>query len=273
MRIPAASVPVFCLAVCLMAAPVAAQDVAKPMSERATGENYHVEIGGMLWNPSPDISISSEALGIIGSRIDFVEDLGIEKSLFTQMRVVLRPTTRAKFRFEYTPITYTVPSATLRRTIVFNGISYPIALPISTEMKWKAYRFGFEYDFIYRDRGFFGFLVDAKYTDVQATLSNIIDTEFVHARAPIPTVGLIGRAYPAVNISITGEFSLFKLPNSIDEDYSGNFYDFDVYGTVNFTDHFGAQGGYRSFDVFYHVNEDEGNLKLKGLYFGGLVRF
>src|SRR6476660_5425554 len=155
MRIPAASVRVICLVVCLLAAPAAAQDSVKPMSERATGENYHVEIGGMFWNPTPDISISSEALGIIGSKIDFVKDLGIEKSLFLQSRIVLRPTTRAKFRFEYTPISYTVPSGTLHRTIVFNGISYPIALPITTELKWKAYRFGFEYDFIYRDRGFF----------------------------------------------------------------------------------------------------------------------
>ena len=54
---------------------------------------------------------------------------------------------------------------------------------------------------------------------------------------------------------------------------AAKYYDFDLYGTVNFTDHFGAQGGYRSFDVFYNVDEDEGDLKLKGLYFGGVVRF
>ena len=100
-----------------------------------------------------------------------------------------------------------------------------------------------------------------------------LDTEFVHARAPIPAIGFIGRGYVAPNISITGEFSFFKLPDSIDEDYKAKYYDFDLYGTVNFTDHFGAQGGYRSFDVFYHVDEDEGDLRLRGLYFGGVVRF
>ena len=55
------------------------------------------------------------------------------------------------------------------------------------------------------------------------------------------------------NISITGEFSGFKLPESIDEDYRAKYYDFDLYGTVNFTDHFGAQVGYRSLVVFYKV--------------------
>ena len=272
MRTSAAAIPVICLALGLMAAPAAAQYGARPLSDRATGENYHVEIGGYLWPPSPEIAITSESLGIIGSRIDFVNDLGIDRSTFKQLKVVLRPSTRAKFRFEYTPMTYTAQS-TIRRPLVFNGILYPVSLPVATELKWNAYRFGFEYDFLYRDRGFVGLLLEAKYTDVEATLTNVIDTEFVHARAPIPAVGGIGRAYVAPNISITGEFSFFKLPDSVDKNYSGKYYDFDLYGTVNFTDNFGAQAGYRSFDVFYRVDEDEGDLVLKGLYFGGVVRF
>ena len=44
-------------------------------------------------------------------------------------------------------------------------------------------------------------------------------------------------------------------------------------GTVNFTDNFGAQGGYRSFDVIYKVDNDNGDLQVKGLYFGGVARF
>ena len=51
------------------------------------------------------------------------------------------------------------------------------------------------------------------------------------------------------------------------------YYDFDLYGTVNFTNNVGAQVGYRSFDVLYKIEQDEGNLQLKGLYFGGVVRF
>ena len=55
-------------------------------------------------------------------------------------------------------------------------------------------------------------MLEAKYTDVQASLTNILDSEFVHARAPIPAIGFIGRGYVAPNISITGEFTFFKLP-------------------------------------------------------------
>ena len=73
--------------------------------------------------------------------------------------------------------------------------------------------------------------------------------------------------------SITGEFTMFRLPESINEDYGARYYDFDLYGTVNFTDHIGVQAGYRSLTVFYKVETDTGDLKMKGLYFGAALRF
>lgn len=264
------AVVVVCLAALLAAAvPVRAQYAAG--STRATGETYHVEISGSLWNPTPEIFITSESLeGILGTRIDAVEDLGIEKSWFKQLRVVLRPATKHKFRFEYTPIHYEA-SSTLTRNLVFNGIQFPVSLPVDSEITWNAYRFSYEYDFFYRDRGFIGMVLEAKYTDVKAEVQNRIDTEFVRAHAPIPAVGVIGRGYVAPNISITSEFTFFKIPDF--DDFGGKYFDFDLYGTVNFTDNFAAQGGYRSFDVVYRVDRDNGDLQLRGLYFGGTVRF
>ena len=274
MRVP---LSLFCLTM-LAAAPAQAQYPGGGTSGRATGETYRVEIGGYIWNPAPEIIVRSEALtqARLGSTIDFEQDFGIEKKRFNQIKVVLRPATKHKFRFEYTPITYEAPNATLRRTIVFNGQEFNLALPVSASLEWKAYRFGYEWDMIYRDRGFFGILLEAKYTDVQATLAqNALGLEeFARARAPIPAIGAIARVYVVPNISISGEISGFKLPESIDEEYRAHYIDFDLYGSVNFTDHFGAQVGYRSIDVFYFIDdEDEGKLKLKGLYFGGVVRF
>ena len=261
-----------CVCLAFTAAPAAAQYAG--LSDPATGENYHVEIGGYLWSPSPTILITSEALGIAGSEIDFVEDLGVEDKTFRQLKVVLRAARKHKFRFEYTPIAYE-QETTLRRTIIFNGQRYDVALPVESELRWNAMRFGYEWDFIYRDRGFFGLLLDLKYTDVKAELNSLGGalSEFVSAKAPIPAIGAIGRVYPLANVSLTGEFSMFRLPEGIDEDYRGRYYDFDIYGSVNFTDHFGAQLGYRSLSVFYRVETDQGDMKLKGLYFGGVARF
>ena len=258
------------------AVPAEAQYSVKRGGNRATGETYHVEIGGLFWNPQPDVVISSEGLGQNGDPIDFVNTLGITKQTFKQFKVVLRPATKHKFRFEYTPIDYEA-NHVVPVTFVFNGQEFEVGIPVQTDFEWKAYRFGYEWDFLYYDRGFVGVVAEVKYTDVNATLFSpaVGVAQFTEARAPIPAIGFIGRGYVAPNISITGEFTFFKLPEKAltSNDYSAKFYDFDLYGTVNFTDHLGAQLGYRAFDVFYKVEQDTGFMKLKGWYFGGVARF
>ena len=260
----------------LWAAPAEAQYGGRAGSDRATGETYHVEVVGALWNPTPDIVISSEGLGQLGSNIDFVNTLGIEKTRFKQLKVALRPATKHKFRFEYTPISYSAQK-NVNTTFVFNGQRFNVGIPVETEVTWNAFRFGYEWDFVYKDRGFAGLVTEVKYTDITATLvSQAVGAEqFTRAQAPIPAIGGIGRGYIVPNISITGEFTFFKLPDqALDNDkYSGKYYDFDFYGTVNFNDHVGAQLGYRTFNVFYKVERDNGTLDLKGWYFGGVARF
>jgi len=274
---------VFATLLCLLgalcaAAPAQAQYGARrATSNRATGENYHVEAAIEFWNPTPDpIAISSESLGILGTNVDFVNVLGIEQTKFRQFKVALRPATKHKFRFEYTPINYDAQKV-VQASFVFNGQLFQVGVPVTTNLKWNAYRFGYEWDFVYKNRGFAGLLLDLKYTDVSATLTaaSVGAAQFTHARAPIPAIGFIGRGYVTPNISITGEFSAFKLPEKAlnSQDYSGHYYDFDLYGTVNFNDHLGAQLGYRSIDVFYKVKLDNGTMTLKGPYFGGVVRF
>lgn len=259
-------------AVCVAAAaPAEAQ--YRRISDPATGERYNIEVAYGVWNPEPDIVISSESLGIPGTNIDFVNDLGIEKKKFGDFRLVLRPATKHKFRVEFIPMKYEVQDAVLRREIVFNGQKYQAGLPVNAKADWKAWRFGYEYDFIYRDRGFLGVVMEAKYTDVRADLQSPLTTEFARARAPIPALGLIGRGYLARNVSLTGEFTMFRLLNREDDDYKGSYYDFDIYGTINFTNNVGAQAGYRSLDVSYLVDANAGDLKEKGVYFMGVVRF
>jgi hypothetical protein len=268
------SATILCLFAGLVAAtPAEAQYGARPAtSNRATGETYHIELGGTIWNPTPEIVISSESLGILGDNVDFVNTLGLTKTKFKQLKLVLRPATKHKFRIEYTPITYTAQT-TLATTFVFNGQSYSVGLPVTSELKWKAYRFGYEWDFLYKNRGFAGLLLETKYTDITATLTAPLHTEFTHARGPIPAIGFIARGYVVPNISITGEISGFPEIGTTGNRYRAKYYDFDLYGTVNLSDHFGGQVGYRSLDVLYKVNKDSGTMKLKGLYFGAVTRF
>lgn len=259
----------------LTAAPAAAQSGRFSQSDPATGERYNIELSGGFWSPSVQAVVASESILIPGTEIDLVNDLGIVDERFPEFRAVLRPARKHKFRIGYVPIKYEA-DATLTRNIVFNGILFPVNIPVRSMLDWKAWRFGYEYDFIYRDRGFLGVILEAKYTDVTVELESPFTLEFTKAKAPIPAIGLIGRGYIFPNVSITGEVTGFKLPGNIadlDEDDTGSYYDFDVYGTLNFTNNVGVVAGYRRLNVDYRIDFDYGDLELKGFYLQGVVRF
>jgi len=253
------------------AVPAAAQYGARrPDSGGAVGETYHVEFSGGFWNPTPSILVSSEQFGIIGSQIDGVSDLGFEKSKFTGFSVVLRPATKHKFRVQYTPIQYSA-EAVFTRPITFNGIRYDIGIPVSSELKWHVWRLGYEWDFVRTDRGFAGLLLDLKMIDTEVTLESLVANEFVRVQAPIPGIGGIGRYYFVPNVAATFELSWLHV-GEIDG-HSATYIDWDLYGTVNFTENVGAQAGYRSMDVNYTIERDFGDLVLRGFYVNGVVRF
>jgi hypothetical protein len=249
-----------------------AQFQPRPLADPATGERYHIEAAAGFWFPSADITVASQALGIVGSTVYFKKDLGLTDQYFPEVHLELRPASRHKFRLQYIPIKYE-QSGVLTREIVFNGQLYRVGLPVNSTLDWKAYRFGYEYDFISRDRGFGGFVLDFKYTDVTATLASPLVNEFTKAKAPIPAIGGIARFYPVPNISITGEVTGFSLPERAIKDKNGHYLDVNVYGTLNFTNYVGVQVGYRSLDVGYLIDTDTGSFTLRGVFFGIVARY
>lgn len=257
-------------ALAVAASPAAAQYGARPDSNRPMGETYHVEAAFGFWNPTPSILVSSEQFGIIGSEIDGVADLGFQKSRFTGFNVVLRPATKHKFRVQYTPIKYSAETVFQRR-IVFNGIEYRVGLPVASELKWHVWRLGYEWDFVYTDRGFAGLLVDLKMINTEVKLESLLANEFVRVQAPIPGIGGIGRFYVLPNVAATFELSALHVPDI--DGHKATYIDWDLYGTVNFSDNVGAQAGYRSLDVNYTIEKDFGDMVLRGLYVNGVVRF
>ena len=244
----------------------------RPPTSAATGETYNVEFSVGMWNPTPDIVIRSGELTAFGTEIDAVNDLGFARKKLPDIHLILRPAKKHKFRFEYIPIRYDA-EAVLTRTITFRGVTYSLGIPVTSSLEWKAYHFGYEYDFVYRSHGFVGLVAEVKYTKVQASVASQDESAAMQQTAPIPAIGGIARAYLTDSVSITGELTGFKLPESVSADTRGRDVDFDIYGTANFTNNVGVQVGYRSLDTMYQVSQDSGTLKLRGLYVRGVVRF
>jgi len=276
MRTQSSSTFLAAIFLAVLASPGYAQYGAQPIRPAVpAGEDYHVEVSAGLWNPTPNVVISSGALGRIGSEIDFVNDLGIQKKQFGDLRITLKASRKSKFRIAYTPLSYTA-STVLTRTIEFNAQAFRVSAPVDSELKWKQWRFGYEHDFVSRERGFAGLLLDVRYTDVEATLSSVFlgsrFSEFTRAKGPIPSIGGIGRVYATPNVAVTFELSALKVPK-IQDKYEATYIDWDLNGVFNLHKNVGAQVGFRSLDVNYLFDLDTGDMTMRGLYFAGVVRF
>lgn len=258
-------------ALLLSATPAAAQVSERESSRRPLGSDFKVEFSGTLWNPTLAGVISSEQFGIIGDQIDFTNDLGYEQTRFGDMRLVLRPGRKTKFRVQYTPIAYEA-STEFKRDIVFNGIKFPVAIPVESRFEWKVLRLGFEYDIVSNDRGFVGLLLEGRYTQFKSELSSVLADEFSIVKVPLPAIGAVGRVYVIPEVSVDFEVSAFKLPD-VDPDYQANYYDWNLHGTFNFNDYVGVQVGWRRITTFIDVEQDTGDLKFQGLWFGAAVRY
>jgi len=270
--------------IALMPAPASAQRATfqQPMQDdnRAIGEKYHVEASISFWNSNVGGIVASEQFGYVGSKIDFVNDLGFVQTRFRDLRFVLRPAKKHKFRIQYTPIDY-VGDTSFKRDITFNGVVFPLAVPVQSELGWKVLRLGYEYDFVYLPRGFVGFLLDARYTKFTATLSSPIPCaanttgpckQFLLANAPLPAIGIVGRGYVTKEVALNFELSGLKLPN-VDPKYAANYSDWNISGTVNLTNNVGIEVGWRRISTFLSIERDLGDVKFQGMWFGAAVRY
>jgi hypothetical protein len=237
------------------------------------GEDFHLELGAMFWQPTPQLIIGTDALDALGSHeVDFVREFAVDNKRFTEFRAVVHAARKHKFRFSYIPVHYE-QDAVLQRRVTFGGRTFDIGLPANADLKWDLWRFGYEWDFVSRSRGLVGLITELKYNKVSANITSPIGNAAAEEKAPVPTLGLIGRGYLQQNLSVTAEFTAFKVPEGISDTFVAKFYDFDLYATGSLSRNLAVQGGYRRVSANYIVDDNTGDLKLKGLYFGGLIRF
>ena len=236
---------------------------------RADAQEHVAEVGIMLWKPSPKLVLSTDTLSEFSvDEVDFVEEFGIEDKWFPEFRATIGR--NHKFRFSYVKFSYEA-DATIQRTFTFQGRRFTVGAPATTDIEWDLWKFGYEWDFVSNNEGFVGVFTDLKLNQVEA----LVDSPALRAAAttdvtaPVPTVGIIGRGYLARGAAITAEFSGLKWSN---DEFDVKFFDFDIYGTIG-GPNAGAQIGYRSVIADYLVDEDVGDLKMQGMYFGGYVRF
>jgi hypothetical protein len=201
--------------------------------------------------------------------VDFVQEFAIENTSFPEFRASIGRS--HKLRVSHVTFKYDA-EATIQRTIVFQGRTFTLGVPATTDIDWDLWTFGYEWDFVSNRGGFLGVVADLKYNKMVASIESpaLVSAAAVDVKAPIPTLGVIGRGYLGQGGSITVEFTGLRLTR---DTFEGKFNDFDIYGTLHLGRHLGVHAGIRSEDVHYLVDDDIGELKMKGPYFGGALRF
>lgn len=254
------------LSICVLCAFLLGGGHAEAQSNTNIGE-FNI----LFWTPTPELTLQSGAItsatGI--TNIDFVQEFGIENEMFPEIRFSVGRS--HKFRFGYVPVKYEA-DAIIQRTITFQGRTFTVGVPASTEIKWDLWRFGYEWDFVSREQGYFGVVAELKYNKLDASVVSpaLSQTAATEQNAPVPTIGVAGRGYVHPLVAISGEFTGLKI-NS--DEFEASFFDFDINGSVTFGRYIGVQGGYRAVTVDYTIEEDIGDLKLKGPYIGAIVSF
>lgn len=239
----------------------------------APGEDFKVELGAMFWSPTPELAINTDALDVAGiGEVDFVQEFDILEKRFTEFRVTLKPARKHKLRFQYIPFKYDPEVVMLERTITFAGRTFTVGLPADAEVEWKMWRFGYEWDFISRSRGFLGVLAELRRTELSAELSSLVASGAVLAEAPLPSIGIVSRVYPLPDLALNFEFSGFKVPET-DGDYEGTYTDLEVSAMVNISNNLGVSAGWRRLSTDIRIERDFGDLKFSGIWFGGAIRF
>lgn len=268
MRIRIVCTPLACLLIGLstVQAQVRSQDPAP-------GEDFGVELGAALWKPTPVFRVQSGSLvQLVGAETDLAEEFGIEPERFTELHVVLRPARKHKIRFSSIPVEYQA-SATLSRTITIGGRTFAVNVPTAADLTWKMWRIGYEWDLVAGDRGFFGVIAEIRHNAVRAHLENALSSVDLDTTVLVPALGMIARGYPARYLSVTAEFTGFEIPESLSNGFDGKLRDFDVYGTLDLGRHLGVRLGYRAIRAEYLGDDEAGDLRLKGTYLCGVVRF
>ena len=103
-----------------------------------------------------------------------------------------------------------------------------------------------------------------------ATVRSVGRSDWAGSKAAVPTVGIIGRQYLHRNVAISGELSGLKVPANA---FNVSFWDFDIAATASVSRHFGVEGGYRAVTANYAIDEDSGDLKMRGIYAALVSRF
>lgn len=211
------------------------------------------------WFSNLDSNIQASSGAIIGTEVDFVDDLGLDDAQgFAEGRITLELGPH-KLRYGYLPMSWD-GTKTLATNITFAGQTFTAATTTQSEIDVAYHRLGYQFDIFDLLNNSVGLIVEIKYFDTKATVQDSTGVINVAESfdAPIPAVGVAAQAGLPFLFSVSGELTGFTL--------GSNAYVVDLEAMVNLTPapFVKLSGGYRYFQLHLQQSDDKADITLSG---------
>ncbi len=211
------------------------------------------EIGarGYYWFPSLDGTVKVDEAGIIGTTLDFENDLGIEDENYPSVEVFVGGGNH-HLSLTHTDIEYS-SRKTLTREIIYRGETYAVSDLVTSSIEYQMLDLHYQYDLLDLENILSGFSLGAvfqvKYLDGNVSLKATGIDEKEDFTIPIPMVGL------NLHMGILADILEARVRGTAIS-YGGNTI-YELMADISWTPFpfLDIHGGYKSFII--DIDEDE----------------
>jgi len=203
--------------------------------ETPLGEDFTFEMRGLYWLPGLTATIRSDKGALEGTRIDLVDDLGVDgDKAFPSFEATLKFFGRHKVIFSYINISYSATTI-LDSEIMFQGQTYDVLSLVSSSADIQSARLAYEFDLVRTDSGFLGLQAGVNFISAELEMvTNFILSNKASVSAAVPMFGATGRFNfgPYVSGTAYAAYMTYQTADSLD---AGVYLDFNPLRNLGLT--------------------------------------
>lgn len=241
---------------------------ANPANAQSLDDKFWLEVSAYWASVDSSIRAEPRDATVPGTTIDFEQDLDLDDSkalpaIYAGARLGNNWVIGAEYYSLNRKSTVNIP-----RQIVFDNVTFPVNVQVSSKFDTDIYRFTVGYAFYRTDDAEIGGAIGLHATSFETKLSGAlaiapnaqIVTRRRKALAPLPTVGLFGsvRVAPKVTASARADYLSLSVDN-----YDGRLLNAQAAITYRVFDNVGIGAAYRYVDYKLDVKKDDWKGRLR----------
>ena len=230
---------------------------------------FELGVRGYYWFPDFSGTVKVDDQGISGTKIDFESDLGMEEESYPVIEAFIgagnHHLSAAYFKADYSG------TATLTRTIYFNGIEFPVSGLTASSLEYNAYDVMYWYDIIDLENflagGSLGIVGRVEVFDGDLVIQTTGLEEKVGFTAPIPQLGL------NFHVGILADILELRLLGTGMAIGGGTVFDGLAEISLTPIPFIDINGGYRAFIIDAEIDDVEFDYNTSGPYVALTISF